>query len=225
MFIENRILPTEIIAFYFSWNQEAKETDEQMATSPYGVENFKQLTRLARKYYGVSQKTCCDKQFSPDFDVLDEDESIKECQSSSNAEVKGQPLAEYEGSDYLETTEKTKFFPNLNEGYLAFVVKDSEEETGEIAARVVEDSEEEKEENDMLDGKENKDSPCFKRETYNLSHQAHLSETICLEENIMPINNEVTMSKAGERLVGKKSMRLPKDRKQLKELNRSLRKN
>ncbi|KAL9414522.1 hypothetical protein AB3S75_042898 [Citrus x aurantiifolia] len=198
--------------------EEAKETDERMATSPYNVENFKQVTRLARKYCGVPQKIWCDKQFSPDFDVLDEDESMKEFQTSLEVEVKDQPLAEYEGSDYLETTGKTESFSNSSEGSSDFVVEDSEETSG-IAARIVEDSEEE---NDMLDGKENKDSPCFKGETCSLSHQVLLSETIYLQENIMPISNEVTMSKADEQLVVKKCRPLPKDRKQLKEMNGGL---
>lgn len=199
--------------------EEAKETDERMATSPYDVENFKQVTRLPRKYCGVPQKIWCDKLFSPDFDVLDEDESMKECQTSLEVEVEAQPLAEYEGSDYLETTGKTESFSNSSEELSDFVVQDSEEETSGIAARIVEDSEEK---NDMLDGKENKDSPCFKGETCNLSHQVLLSETIYLQENIMPISNEVTMSKADEQLVVKKSRRLPRDRKQLKELNGGL---
>lgn len=198
--------------------EEAKETDEQMATSPYNVENFKQVTRLARKYCGVPPKIWCDKQFSPDFDILDEDESMKECRTSLEVEVKDQPLAEYEGSDYLETTGKTDSFSNSSEGLSDFVVEDSQETSG-IAAGIVEDSEEE---NGMLDGKENKDSPCFKGETCNLSHEVLLSETIHLQENIMLISNEVTMSKADEQLVVKKSRPLPKDRKQLKELNGGL---
>ncbi|XP_024957947.2 probable ubiquitin-like-specific protease 2A isoform X3 [Citrus sinensis] len=198
--------------------EEAKETDEQMATSPYNVENFKQVTRLARKYCGVPPKIWCDKQFSPDFDILDEDESMKECRTSLEVEVKDQPLAEYEGSDYLETTGKTDSFSNSSEGLSDFVVEDSQETSG-IAAGIVEDSEEE---NAKLDGKENKDSPCFKGETCNLSHEVLLSETIYLQENIMLISNEVTMSKADEQLVVKKSRPLPKDRKQLKELNGGL---
>ncbi|GAY58851.1 hypothetical protein CUMW_189960 [Citrus unshiu] len=198
--------------------EEAKETDEQMATSPYNVENFKQVTRLARKYCGVPPKIWCDKQFSPDFDILDEDESMKECRTSLEVEVKDQPLAEYEGSDYPETTGKTDSFSNSSEGLSDFVVEDSQETSG-IAAGIVEDSEEE---NGMLDGKENKDSPCFKGETCNLSHEVLLSETIYLQENIMLISNEVTMSKADEQLVVKKSRPLPKDRKQLKELNGGL---
>ncbi|KAH9697359.1 putative ubiquitin-like-specific protease 2A [Citrus sinensis] len=198
--------------------EEAKETDEQMATSPYNVENFKQVTRLARKYCGVPPKIWCDKQFSPDFDILDEDESMKECRTSLEVEVKDQPLAEYEGSDYPETTGKTDSFSNSSEGLSDFVVEDSQETSG-IAAGIVEDSEEE---NGMLDGKENKDSPCFKGETCNLSHEVLLSETIHLQENIMLISNEVTMSKADEQLVVKKSRPLPKDRKQLKELNGGL---
>ncbi|KAJ4716792.1 Ubiquitin-like-specific protease 2B [Melia azedarach] len=131
--------------------EEAEENYEQMDNSPYDAEHLQQATALATETPTTSyvcgdcrvrQKTNCDQRFSQHFELLDE--SMKECQSSSEVELDAdQPLAEHEGSNYLETADKPETSSTSSDDIAVFVVEDSQEENGRIPALIVEDSEEE----------------------------------------------------------------------------------